>query len=226
MNIWPACGIGLAILIAGAARANELVATQSPAQTATTVSQEAAAPADYQIGVKDTLAVDVFDVPSLSETVQVDNTGFIDMPLIGQVAAAGRTPNELSRDIATALNAKYMKDPIVTVSIKDAVSKRVTVDGEVTQPGMYEITPGTTLTQAVALAKGPDQVADAHHVSIVRGSGQARTTTVYDLEDIRDGKASDPQVLPNDTIVVDSSGSRKFVRDFGAVFSVLGWMHP
>jgi polysaccharide export outer membrane protein len=114
----------------------------------------------------------------------------------------------------------------VTVSVRDAASKKITVDGSVAQPGMYEITPGTTLSQAVALAKGPDQVADIHHVAIIRGQGQARTTSVYDLEDIRDGKTVDPSVQADDTIVVDTSGSRKFVRDYGSVISILGWMHP
>jgi polysaccharide biosynthesis/export protein len=223
MNVWHALGVALVVCAAGTARADQLVETQAPSQTP---AGSAVIPANYHIGVKDTLAIVVFDVPSLSETVQVDNAGFINIPLIGQVSATGRTPNQLSRDVAAALNAKYMKDPIVTVSVKDAASKKVTVDGEVTQPGMYEITPGTTLSQAVAMAKGPDQVADAHHVSIVRGAGQARTVSVDDLEDIRDGKAVDPEVQANDTIVVDSSGSRKFVRDFGSVFSVLGWAHP
>jgi polysaccharide export outer membrane protein len=119
-----------------------------------------------------------------------------------------------------------MKDPIVTVSVKDAASKKVTVDGSVVQPGLYEITPGTTLTQAVAMAKGPDQVADIHHVSIIRGQGAARSISVFDLDAIHDGKTVDPSVDPDDTVVVDSSGTRKFVRDFGSVISVLGFIHP
>jgi polysaccharide export outer membrane protein len=228
MKCWSVFGVALAVGFAGAAFGGETASLSNASLTASTgpASTAAAVTADYRIGVKDTLVIDVFDVPSLGGTLQVDNTGDIDMPLIGEVPATGRTPNELARQISAALNAKYMKNPIVTVSVKDAASKKITVDGEVTEPGMFEIIPGTTLTQAVAMAKGPDQVADAHHVSIIRGAGAARSTTVYDLEDIRDGKTADPQVEPNDTIVVDSSGTRKFVRDFGSVISVLGWMHP
>lgn len=225
MKCWSAYGVALAIGLSGAAWGASL---SSPTTTASIgpASAVTAIAGDYRIGVKDTLAVDVFDVPSLSGTMTVDNMGYIILPLIGQVEASGHTPDELARRIAALLGAKYLKNPIVTVSVKDAASKKITVDGEVTQPGMYEIVPGTTLTQAVALAKGPDQVADAHHVSIIRGVGAARATTVYDLEDIRDGKAADPQVEPNDTVVVDSSGTRKFVRDFGGVISVLGFLHP
>lgn len=226
MKCWPAFGVALAIGFAGAAWGGETASLSNTSFSASAAPASAAISGDYRIGVKDTLVIDVFDVPSLGGTMQVDNTGSINMPLIGEVPATGRTPEQLARQIAAALSAKYMKNPIVTVSVKDAASKKVTVDGEVTEPGMFEISPGTTLTQAVAMAKGPDQVADAHHVAIVRGTGAARTTTVYDLEDIRDGKAADPQVQPNDTIVVDSSGTRKFVRDFGGVISVLGFMHP
>jgi len=181
---------------------------------------------DNKIGSKDTLAVEVFDVPALSQTSQVDNAGFIEMPLIGQVQAAGRTPNELAADITKALRAKYMKNPIVTVTVKDSASKKVTVEGSVNQPGLYDIGPTTTLMQAVAMAHGPDQVADIHRVAIIRTGADGRSTSVYDLDDIRDGKAADPLVRPNDEVVVDTSGSRKFVRDFGSVFSLLGWLHP
>lgn len=225
MKCWPAYGVALAIGLSGAAWGDSLSAPTTTASIGPATAATAIA-GDYRIGVKDTLAVDVFDVPSLGGTMTVDNMGYIILPLIGQVQATGRTPDQLAHQIATLLGAKYLKNPIVTVSVKDAASKKITVDGEVTQPGMYEIVPGTTLTQAVALAKGPDQVADAHHVSIIRGVGAARATTVYDLEDIRDGKAADPQVEPNDTVVVDSSGTRKFVRDFGGVISVLGFLHP
>jgi polysaccharide export outer membrane protein len=182
--------------------------------------------AQYVIGARDMLQVDVFDVPALSGAMQVDSTGHINVPLIGQVAASGRTPNQLSQDIATALNAKYMKDPIVTVTVKDAASKTVTVDGSVTQPGLYQIGGATTLMQAVAMAHGPDQVADVHHVALIRTTEQGRSVSVFDLEEIRDGKTIDPAVHADDVIVVDSSGTRKFVRDFGSVISVLGWLHP
>lgn len=202
--------------------------TQTTASTTQTTAPSRLVPqsSDYPIGVKDSLAIDVFDVPSLSQTVEVDNTGSINLPLIGQVQAAGLTPHQLSQSIAAALSAKYMKDPIVTVAIKDAASKKVTVDGAVVQPGLYEITPGTTLTQAVAMAHGPDQVADIHHVAIIRAQSGTQTMTVFDLDDIHDGKTVDPAVSPNDKIVVDSSGTRKFVRDFGSVISVLGFIHP
>lgn len=220
------CLAAIAASIGGAAQAQQAAGTRYATAASTVSSAHGSIPADYQIGIKDSLAIDVFDLPNLSQTVDVDNTGSINLPLIGQVHAEGLTPNQLSRAIAAALSAKYMKDPIVTVSIKDAASKKVTVSGSVVQPGVYEVTPATTLTQAVAMAHGPDQVADIHHVAIIREQGGARTTSVYDLDDIHDGKVADPAVSADDTVVVDYSGSRKFVRDYGGVISALSLLHP
>jgi polysaccharide export outer membrane protein len=183
-------------------------------------------PSTYAIGPQDTLIVDVFDVPELSRTVQVDDSGKIILPLIGAVTANGRTPEQLSSDIAAVLRKRYMKDPVVTVSVKDATSQKITVDGSVTQPGVYQIGPGTTLVEAVALARGPDQVADLHHVAIVREEAGKKAISVFDLADIRDGKAVDPTVKPNDIIVVDASGTRRFVRDFGSFLATLSLMRP
>ena len=188
----------------------------------------AALPApDYLIGVQDTLQIDVFDVPDLSRTVQVDASGFVIVPLLGQVSASGRTPNQLAQDIATDLGEKYLKNPIVTVIVKDPASQKITVDGSVVQPGMYQIGPRTTLLQAVALAKGPDAVSDAHHVTLIRnGADGQKTVSVFDLVDIRDGKAADPFVRANDIIVVDVSDARRFVRDFGNLISLAAILHP
>ena len=184
-------------------------------------------PADYAISSQDTLTIDVFGVPELSQTaVQVDNAGTVAMPFIGRVQAVGLTTTELSQRIAHELDQKYVKSPIVTVTVKDAASQKITVDGEVTQPGVYEIVPHTTLTQAVALAKGPSNVADIHDVAIVRIGATGRAVTSYDLDAIHDGKATDPFVQANDEVVVDASGSRKFVRDFGSVLGLLTYWHP
>jgi polysaccharide biosynthesis/export protein len=184
------------------------------------------APSDYRIGPQDILQIDVFDAPDLSRTDEVDSSGFVAVPLIGEIAASGQTPNELAQDIAAELGKKYLRDPIVTVTVKNAASQKVTVDGSVIQPGIYPIGPGTTLLQAVALAKGPDTVADAHHVALIRKGAGGQSVLVFDLEDIRAGKAPDPFVRANDVIVVDVSGIRRFVRDFGSLFGFMAFLRP
>jgi len=179
---------------------------------------------DYIIGPDDVISVDVFQIPDLSRTVQVDSEGKILLPLLGSVPAAGRSVSQLSQQIAAAYGDKYVRDPKVTVSVKNSESQKVTVDGAVVQPGIYPITSGTTLMQAIALAKGPDTKLASSKVAIFRTVGQNRTQAVFDLSDIRDGKVQDPQLQAHDIVVVDTSGVRKFLQDISPIapFTILG----
>ena len=121
---------------------------------------------DYVIGPDDVISVDVFQIPDLSRTVQVDSEGNVLLPLLGSVPAAGRSVSQLSHQIATAYGDKYVRDPKVTVAVKNSESHKVTVNGAVVQPGMYPISSGTTLLQAIALAKGPDTKLASDKVAI------------------------------------------------------------
>jgi polysaccharide export outer membrane protein len=181
--------------------------------------------ADYRIGAQDMLEVNVFGIEELKRSVQVDSGGKILLPLVGQVQAGGRTPGELSADIATALKKTYMKDPQVIVTVKEAQSQRVTVDGAVNQPGVYPLSGPTTLLQAVSLARGPDsKLANVKKVGVFRMVGGTRHSAFYDLTQIRTGKAEDPQIYGNDIVVVDQSGGKAFMQNFQGGFGLLGML--
>jgi polysaccharide export outer membrane protein len=181
---------------------------------------ETAIPGDYRIGPLDTLDVNVSQVAELTKSVQVDASGKILLPLVGQMQAAGRTPSELSDDIAAALKKKYMKDPQVVVAVKDAQGEKITVDGAVQQPGMYPLSGPTTLMQAVSMAKGADpHFANVHRVAIFRTVNGKRQGTFYDLAQIRTGTAVDPQVYGSDIVIVDTSGAKSFFNNFGGGFA-------
>lgn len=188
--------------------------------------------AEYRIEPLDKLDVNVSQVEELSKPVQVDSGGKILLPLVGQIQAAGRTPAQLSDDIAAALRKKYMKDPQVVVSVKEAQGEKITVDGAVTQPGMYDLAGPTTLMQAVSMAKGADpHFANVHRVAIFRNVNGQRRTAVYDLAAIRTGKAEDPPVYGSDIVVVDTSGAKSFFNNYGGGFGsglgLLGMLiHP
>ena len=174
---------------------------------------------EYRIGPLDTLDVNVSQVADLSKPVQVDSAGKILLPLVGQLQAAGRTPSELSDDIAAALKKKYMKDPQVVVAVKEAQGEKITVDGAVGQPGMYPLAGPTTLMQAVSMAKGADpHFANVHRVAIFRTVGGQRRSAVYDLAQIRSGRAADPAVYGSDIVVVDTSGSKSFFNNYSGAF--------
>ncbi len=210
--------------VAGAANAQALAAAAMREQA---IAAAPPASGDYRIGPQDTLEVDVFQLSDLNRTVQVDSSGRILMPLIGEVQASGKTSEQLSSDIAAQLGQKYVNHPQVTVVVKDAQGQRITVDGAVGQPGVYTLTGPTTLMQAVALAKGPDsKLANLHRVTVYRLEGVQRITASYDLQSIRDGKTADPLIYGKDVIVVDQSGGRTFLRDLGSVapiVSMLRW---
>lgn len=174
---------------------------------------------EYRIGPQDMLDINVSQVEELSKPVQVDTAGNILLPLVGQIKAAGRTPAQLSDDIADALKKKYMKDPQVVVSVKDAQGEKITVDGAVTQPGVYALNGPTTLMQAVSLAKGADpHFANVHKVAIFREVNGTRRSTFYDLAQIRSGHAEDPPVYGSDIVVVDTSGSKSFFNNYSGAF--------
>ena len=180
---------------------------------------------DYRIGPDDKLDINVFQIAELSRTVTVDSGGKVLLPLLGSLQASGRTPGELSNDIATALKKSFMKDPQVTVSVKEAQSERVTVDGAVIQPGVYPLTGRTSLLQAVSLAKGPDpRLANIKRVAIFRTVGGSRRSAFYDLGQVRSGKAEDPEIYGNDIVVVDTSGSKSFFQNFQGSFGLLGML--
>lgn len=195
-----------------AARAMELPSAHSPA-TAT---------AEYRIGVGDKLSIRVFQVPDLSfDTLVVDTSGNIQMPLINAVQASGRTAGELAREIGNQLESRYLRDPQVTVTVSEAANQKITVDGAVTQPGVYEVRGTTSLLQAVAMARGPSRIADLSKVAVFRTIEGQRAVALFDLEAIRQGRAEDPVVLGNDVIVVDTSGLSATLREVVSAVPVL-----
>lgn len=162
--------------------------------------------AEYRVGPSDLLEVSVFQVPDLSKTVQVSASGEIALPLIGTVAAGGKTVAELEKEIAGKLGAKYLQSPQVSVFVREAMSQRVTVEGAVGSPGMVTLTGPTTLLQTIALSGGLTNAADARGILVFRTVQQQRMAAKFNLVDIRRGTAKDPVLHGGDIVVVDQSG--------------------
>jgi polysaccharide biosynthesis/export protein len=164
--------------------------------------------AAYKIGPLDLLGISVFKVPDLNKDVQVAADGSINYPLVGQVPAAGRTAQQLEQELTAKLGAKYLRDPQVTVMIKEYNSQRVTVSGSVKTSGVYAIKGDTSLMQVVAMAGDIDTSTDSGNVVIFRTINGQRSAAKFDIDAIREGKAADPLVDPGDVIVVDSSATK------------------
>jgi len=164
---------------------------------------------DYVIGPEDKLRIRVFEVKDLSfDDEQVDASGDIELPLIGKVTAAGLTTAQLEREIARRLGERYLQSPQVSVSVTEGASQKVTVEGEVKNPGVFQIKGRTTLMQAVAMAGGPDDEADLHKVAVIREENGVRRAATCDYDAIRKGRTADPLIEGNDVVVVDGSAAK------------------
>ena len=148
---------------------------------------------EYRIGPLDVLKITVFQEEDLSlEEVPVDASGNILFPLIGRVDVTGKTSTELADDIAERLGTRYLVDPQVTVIVSRSASQKVTVEGAVTKPGVFEIEGPTTLLQAMALAEGPKQTARLSEVIVFRTKADGVYAAQFNLEDIRKGRQPNP----------------------------------
>lgn len=202
-----------AALLLADARAAEAGAAQRGALRPPDAAANAVAMAsDYRIGPLDTLEISVFGVDQLNRTVQVDAAGQIDFPLIGQVPAAAKTPHQLGQDIALRLDTRYLQAPQVSVLVKSSVTQRFTVEGSVESPGVFELPGRMTLLQAIATAKGLDDVANPRSVVVFRMIDGQRRAGLANLAAIRSGRSADPQIYAGDIIVVGSSHAKSWLR--------------
>ncbi len=181
---------------------------------------------NYQIGPLDVIRVEVFGAPELTREGEVDAAGNFSLPLVGAVAAAGKTPAQLGTTISDTLRGRYLRNPQVSVNLVKAQSKTFTVDGAVRQPGVYPILGSISLQQAIATARGTDQAANLNNVVVFRTVNSRKMAALFSLKEIRAGRLDDPQVYPNDIVVVGESATRRFFRDFASTFPLLGQFVP
>ena len=164
---------------------------------------ESSETSEYVIGVEDRLTVSVWQQPDLSLSVVVRPDGMITVPLVGDVKAAGRTPGELSGQLTEALS-RYVKEPIVTVSVEEINHFKIYVLGEVNTQGVLQLSRPTRLLQAIALSGGLTPYANKSHIVLIRHENGKEIRRRIDYRKVLNGeRASDNVYLrPGDTIIV------------------------
>lgn len=178
----------------------------------------------YLIGPFDKLSVEIFGVEELSrEEVRVEGDGKLTYPLIGAVDAAGKTPAQLEGLMEDRLRGRFLRNPEVTVNLKETRTQVVTVEGQVKTPGLYPVFGKTSLMRAIATAHGLDQYGDPQHVVIFRTVGGQKMAALYNLKAIRRGANDDPDIYPNDVVVVGESQARKLFQDVLTAVSALSY---
>jgi polysaccharide export outer membrane protein len=178
-------------------------APADPAKIAAPRKAAAPPPMDvkaYVIGAEDQLAVTVWDVQKLSAPYMVRPDGKITMPLIGDIQAAGLTPQQLQGSISERLKQKYIQSPDVTVLVLQVNSKKFYIHGEVNNPGAYPLIVPTTVLEGLANARGFRDFANIKKIRIMRGTEQFR----FNYKDVTHGKRTEQNIYlqPGDQIIV------------------------
>jgi polysaccharide export outer membrane protein len=182
--------------------------------------------AGYKIAPLDTLTIKVFKMPDLSGDYDVDLTGQISMPLIGDISAVELTTAELDKRLTDKLGERYLQNPDVSVGVKASTRRSVTVDGAVNKSGSYPIGGPVTLMQAVALAGGSSPEANSHRVAVFRTIAGKRQAAAFDLVSIRKGQAEDPPIFPGDIVVVDGSSNKALQKQIMSNLPILSIFRP
>ena len=181
---------------------------------------------DYRISPLDKLTIKVFRAQDLSGDYDVDLTGKISLPLIGEIEAADLTTAQLDDALTAKLGAKYLEHPDVSVAIKQSTARVVTVDGAVKESGQFPLIAPVTLIQTISLAKGTSEDANPHRVAVFRTIGGKRQAAAFDLVSIRRGQAQDPAIYPGDIVVVDGSSIKTLQKQIFQALPVIGLFGP
>jgi polysaccharide export outer membrane protein len=190
--------------LAGAVALGLLAAAPAAAQAPQQEDPGRPAPstADYVVGVEDQLSISVWKEPELTKVVNVRPDGKISFPLVGDLQAAGKTPRQLSQALTESL-ARFIKEPIVTVTVEAINNFKVYVIGEVGSQGELTLKRRTRLLQAIALAGGLSPYA-SKNVVVVRDEGGREVRTEIDYRKVISGERPELNIYlkPGDTIIV------------------------
>lgn len=143
------------------------VLSAMPAHAADDVTSAVLASGDYIIGAEDVLDISVWKNSDLSRVVNVRPDGKISLPLIGDVQAAGLTPNQL-RDKIVQMLKQYQQTAVVSVGVQSINSYKIFIVGEVQAPGVYQLKARTSILQALAIAGGLTQFASKSKIRLIR----------------------------------------------------------
>jgi polysaccharide export outer membrane protein len=180
-------------------RARDAAVPPDPAAVA------ASAIAASSLGPGDLFEVRVYGEPELSGVYQVGADGDVIFPLCQRVVVGGLAPNAAAERIRDCLAERFMRDPQVSVLVKEYNSKKVFVFGEVQKPGTFTFEDGMSIVQAVTLAGGFTKVAAQNSTSVTRRvNGQEQKIRVS-VQDIALGKAPNFTLEPGDIVFVPES---------------------
>jgi protein involved in polysaccharide export with SLBB domain len=157
---------------------------------------------DTSVGAGDVLEIRVYGEKDLTGLYRVEADGSIVFPHIGKVKVAGESPPVIGFRIARKLRAGYLRNPQVTVFVKEYNSKKITVFGQVKKPGTFNYTDNMTIIQAITEAGGFTDLADQDSTIVTRFKDGRKHRIRVLVKSIGEGRAQNFVVRPGDVIWV------------------------
>ncbi len=192
----------LALALAASACAARPHAPAAPPPASSTPVAELAA---TTLGAGDVFEVRVFQEPELSGAYQVGPQGDIIFPLCKRVVVGGLTANGAAEKLRACLSEGFMRNPQVSVLVKEYNSKKVFVFGEVQKPGTFAFQDGMSIVQALTLAGGFTRNAAQNNTSVTRLVNGQEVKSKVNVQDIALGKAPNVTLEPGDIVYVPES---------------------
>lgn len=169
----------------------------------TAAKNEPARADTYVIQPGDVLQIDVWKEKDLLRELMVRPDGGMNFPLVGEIVAAGKTVEQLRDDIKGKL-AKYVPDPVVTVSVKQGLGNKIYVIGKVNKPGEYVATRNMDVMQALTMAGGLNPYASENNIKILRRVNGEQKTFRFKYSRVEKGEDLEQNIIlqGGDTVVV------------------------
>jgi polysaccharide export outer membrane protein len=158
---------------------------------------------EERLGIDDVFEVRVFAEEDLSGPYRVAADGTVDYPFVGRIAVIGMRSGDVQELIATKLRDGYLKNPQVSVMVKEWNSRKVSVIGQVQKPGPIVYFPNMTVVDAIAAAGGFTPIAAKNAVNLRRESRGNVESRNCPVADISEGRAANVVLQPGDILVVE-----------------------
>jgi protein involved in polysaccharide export with SLBB domain len=158
---------------------------------------------DTTVGPGDVFDIRVYGEKDLSDTFRVASDGTIDFPLIGTIGVSGKTSTEIAKLVEDLLkNGGFLKQPQVSILVKEYNSKKISVFGQVARPGTFPYQDGMSVVEAVSQAGGFNSMAKKNETMVIRVVNGKKERFNVPVESIAEGQAPNFVLRPGDIVFV------------------------
>lgn len=177
--------------------------SSSSPTTLSNAQAQTLAPPDTTLGPGDVFDVRVYGEEGLSNTFRVASDGSIDYPLLGTITVSGMTPSEVVGKLEGMLReGQYLKNPQVSIFVKEYNSKKISVFGQVKKPGTFPYQDGMSVVEGISIAGGFTSMARGDDTTVIRIVDGKKTRFRVPVEEIGKGKVANFVLRPGDIIFV------------------------